>query len=266
MRLPPRSIIPNLFTVMNLFSGFIAIKTAFVDHDYIAAGWFIVLGALFDTLDGLMARLTKSASDFGVELDSLADVVTFGVAPSAIAYQLYFSRIAEPWSLLVSALPAICGALRLARFNSQLVGYDKEYFKGLPIPSAAILIVSFISFYYMEPSRLAVVNITPEAGLWIVIIGASMLMVSTVRYEAMPKFSGRGIKEKPLLFGGFVIGLVTAIVTKGVAIFPLFSAFILFGVIRFVIERIAKLAKHRRAEALFDEEELERENEATFGA
>jgi len=251
---------------MNLFSGFIAIKTAFIDQNFVAAGWFIVLGALFDTLDGLMARLTRSASDFGVELDSLADVVTFGVAPSSIVYMLYFSRISEPWSLLVSALPAICGALRLARFNSQLVGYDKEYFKGLPIPSAAILIVSFISFYYLEPSRLAVVGVPPEVGLWIVIIGASLLMVSTVRYEAMPKFSKRGIKEKPILFGGFVIGLVTAIVTKGVAIFPLFSAFILFGVIRFVVERISKLAKERRPGALFDEEELEREDEATFGA
>jgi CDP-diacylglycerol---serine O-phosphatidyltransferase len=251
---------------MNLFSGFIAIKTAFVDHNYIAAGWFIVLGAVFDTLDGLMARLTKSASDFGVELDSLADVVTFGIAPSAIIYQLYFSTIGEPWGLLISALPAICGALRLARFNTQLVGYDKEYFKGLPIPSAAILIVSFISFYYLQPARLEQVSVEPAMGLWIVIIGASMLMVSTVRYEAMPKFSARGLKEKPILVVGFVVGLITAIVTKGVAIFPLFSAFILFGVIRFLVERITKFVKEGKAEALFDEEELGREDEATFGA
>lgn len=266
MRLPPRSIIPNLFTVMNLFSGFIAIKTAFVDHNFIAAGWFIVLGALFDTLDGLMARLTKSASDFGVELDSLADVVTFGIAPSAIAYQLYFSTLGEPWGLLASALPAICGALRLARFNVQLVGYDKDYFKGLPIPSAAILIVSFISFYYLEPSRLAAVNIAPEMALWVVIVGASMLMVSTVRYEAMPKLSARGIREKPVIAGGLIVGLIAALLTKGTAIFPVFTLFILFGVVRFFIERSAKFIKLGRAEALFDEEELEREDEATFGA
>lgn len=266
MRLPPRSIIPNLFTVMNLFSGFIAIKTAFVDLNFVTAGWFIVLGAVFDSLDGLMARLTKSASDFGVELDSLADVVTFGVAPSAIAYQLYFSTLGDPWGLLVSALPAICGALRLARFNTQLVGYDKEFFKGLPIPSAAILIVSFISFYYLEPSRLSSINIRPEVGLWIVIIGASMLMVSTVRYESMPKFSLRGIKEKPLFVIAFVVGLIVAVVTKGAAIFPLFAIFILFGIVRFIIERIVKFVRQGKAEALFDEEELERENEATFGA
>src|SRR5947208_578205 len=151
-----RSVIPSLFTVMNLFSGFIAIKTAFMDSDFEKAGWFIVLGALFDTLDGLMARLTHSASEFGVELDSLADVVTFGVAPSAIIYKLYFFQF-ETIGILIAALPAICGALRLARFNVQLVGFDKDFFKGLPIPSAALLIVSYVTFHYlkMEPSFLS---------------------------------------------------------------------------------------------------------------
>src|SRR5437667_4636497 len=82
-----RSIIPNLFTVMNLFSGFVAIERAMVENDFVGAAWFVVLGGVFDMLDGLMARLTRSASEFGVELDSLADVVTFGVAPSAILFK-----------------------------------------------------------------------------------------------------------------------------------------------------------------------------------
>src|SRR5881394_3084820 len=105
-----RSVIPSLFTIMNLFSGFIAIKTAMVDNDFEAAGWFIVLGAFFDMMDGLMARLTHSSSEFGVELDSLADVVTFGVAPSAIVYKLFFYQY-EGTGLLIAALPAMCGAL-----------------------------------------------------------------------------------------------------------------------------------------------------------
>jgi CDP-diacylglycerol--serine O-phosphatidyltransferase len=83
-----RSIIPSLFTMMNLFSGFVSIKVSMMDHDYVAAGWFIVLGGIFDMFDGLMARLTKSSSEFGVELDSLADVVTFGVGTSALVYSL----------------------------------------------------------------------------------------------------------------------------------------------------------------------------------
>src|ERR1700751_2542364 len=85
-----RSIIPSLFTIMNLFCGFVAIKTAFVDNNFVAAGWYIVLGGIFDMFDGMMARLTKSSSEFGVELDSIADVVTFGVGPSAIVYKLFF--------------------------------------------------------------------------------------------------------------------------------------------------------------------------------
>jgi CDP-diacylglycerol--serine O-phosphatidyltransferase len=263
MRQGTRSIIPNLFTVLNLFSGFIAIKTAFVDHDFEKAGWFIVLGAIFDVLDGLMARLTHSASDFGVELDSLADVVTFGVAPSAIIYELYFYQVPRI-GLLIAALPAICGALRLARFNSQLTGYDKEYFKGLPIPSGAILIVSFITFHFIVPS----VIISEEmrlTALWFVVIGASLMEISTVRYEAMPKFSKQGLKEKPIVFGAIVLGIAASAATKGVAIFPLFALFVLFGLIRSLIERIGRYLKDHRAVALFDEEELEREDEAAFG-
>lgn len=262
MRSRTRSIIPNLFTVMNLFSGFIAIKTAFIDGDLVKAGWFVVLGAVFDVLDGLMARLVRSASDFGVELDSLADVVTFGVAPSAIVYQAHFYEI-ETFGILVAALPAICGALRLARFNSQLTSYDKEYFKGLPIPSGALLIVSFVSFHYVREGYI-------ESGLrdpllWMTVIGASLMEVSTVRFEAMPKFSVSGMRDKPYVFIALTIGIILSVITKGAMIYPLFVLFVIFGSARFGYERISKVFKENRAVALFDEEELEREDEAAIG-
>lgn len=259
-----RSVIPSLFTVMNLFSGFIAIKTAFVDSDYEKAGWFIVLGALFDTLDGLMARLTHSASEFGVELDSLADVVTFGVAPSAIVYKLFFYQF-ETVGILIAALPAICGALRLARFNVQLVGFDKDYFKGLPIPSAAILIVSFVTFHFLrlEPSFLS--NDLFNLAMFIVVIGSSLLMVSTVKYETLPKFSGKAIKAEPAKFTVVIAALILCGVSKGSAIFPLFLLFILFGLVRAIIVRLKRYSTERHAAALFDEEELEKEHESTFG-
>jgi len=259
-----RSIIPSLFTVMNLFSGFVAIKTALIDSDFEKAGWFIVLGALFDTLDGLMARLTHSASEFGVELDSLADVVTFGVAPSAIVYKLFFYQF-EPIGILIAALPMICGALRLARFNVQLVGFDKDYFKGLPIPSAAILIVSFVTFYFLrgEPSFLAHDGL--NVAMFIVVIGASLMMVTTVKYETMPKPSLAGIKKEPAKFIVVLIAIILSFVTKGSAIFPFFLIFILFGVIRAIIERTKRFFRDRSASALFDEEELGKEEESTFG-
>ncbi|MDP4219225.1 MAG: CDP-diacylglycerol--serine O-phosphatidyltransferase [Bacteroidota bacterium] len=259
-----RSVIPSLFTVMNLFSGFIAIKTAFMDADFEKAGWFIVLGALFDTLDGFMARLTHSASEFGVELDSLADVVTFGVAPSAIIYKLYFYQF-ETIGILIAALPTICGALRLARFNVQLVGFDKDYFKGLPIPSAAILIVSFVTFYFLrgEPAFLSPAGM--EGAMFTVVIGASLMMVSTVKYETLPKPSLRAIKAEPAKFVVVISAIVASIITKGSAIFPFFLAFIIFGLIRAIVVRLKRVLRERRAAALFDEEELDREEKSTFG-
>ena len=259
-----RSVIPSLFTVMNLFSGFIAIKTAFIDADFEKAGWFIVLGAFFDTLDGMMARLTHSASEFGVELDSLADVVTFGVAPSAIVYKLFFYQF-ETVGILIAALPMICGALRLARFNVQLVGFNKDFFKGLPIPSAALLIVSFVTFYFLrgEPSFFS--REALEFSMFAVVIGSSLIMVSTVKYETLPKFSGKAIKAEPAKFIVVLVAIILSIITKGSAIFPLFLLFILFGIIRAIIVRTKKAIRDRHAGALFDEEELEREEKSTFG-
>ncbi|MEI8134440.1 MAG: CDP-diacylglycerol--serine O-phosphatidyltransferase [bacterium] len=259
-----RSIIPSLFTVMNLFSGFIAIKTAFIDSEFEKAGWFIVLGALFDTLDGFMARLTHSASEFGVELDSLSDLVTFGVAPSAIVYKLYFYQF-ETIGILIAALPMICGALRLARFNVQLVGFDKDYFKGLPIPSAALFILSFVTFYYLPQSSILFGTSLKDPALFLVVIGASLMMVSTVKYETLPKFSGSAIRKEPAKFIVVLVAIILAFVTKGKAIFPFFLLFIIFGLVRAIVERLRRWSKERKASSLFDEEELGKEEESTFG-
>ena len=258
-----RSAIPSLFTIANLFSGFIAVKTAMMDHDYVTAGWFILLGALFDALDGIMARLTKSSSEFGVELDSLADVVTFGVGPSAIVYALFFHQY-EGIGLLVAALPAMCGAIRLARFNVQLVGFDKDYFRGLPIPSAALLVISYVSFYYMDQSP-GVASSTYNFGMFAVVIAASLLMVSTIKYDTIPKFSKKAIMAHPFRFSIFLGAIILAIVTRGSAIFPLFVIFVLYGVIRSVVDRTSRFLKEKRATALLDLDEIEKEERSTFG-
>jgi CDP-diacylglycerol--serine O-phosphatidyltransferase len=249
---------------MNLFSGFIATKTAFVDGDYTKAAWFIVLGAIFDTLDGLMARLTHSASEFGVELDSLADVVTFGVAPSAIIYKVFWYQYGGA-GMLVAALPAICGALRLARFNVQLTGFDKEYFRGLPTPSAALFVVSFVVFHYRPHDPSYISMSTYDALMFVVTIGASALMVSTVKYEAMPKFSARAIKEHPAKIIIVLIAIIIMIATMGKAIFPLFALFALAGVVRASVRRTRRFLADRRAAVLFDEDELDEEERETLG-
>jgi CDP-diacylglycerol--serine O-phosphatidyltransferase len=246
---------------MNLFCGFIAIKAAFVDSNFVVAGWYIVLGGVFDMLDGMMARLVKASSEFGVELDSLCDVVTFGIGPSAILYKLYFYQYPGT-GLLLAALPAITGAIRLARFNVQLVGFDKDYFRGLPIPSAAILIISYITFHHLT---LPVAERLSDPWIFVVTIGASLMMVSTVKYDTIPKPSLRQIKAHPLKFGIYFIGIAAAIWTKGSAIFPLFVLFVLYGLFRSIYERSTRFIRERKAAALLDEEELEQEEKSTFG-
>ncbi len=251
---------------MNLFSGFAAIVTALAgkhgdERDFVLAGWYILMGGIFDMLDGMMARLTHTSSEFGVELDSLADIVTFGVAPSAILYKAFFFQYPGT-GLLLAALPAICGAIRLARFNTQLVGFDKDYFRGLPIPSSAILIISYVMFHHIQ---LPVVERLADPWMWVVSIGASLLMVSTIKYDVVPKPSKRQIVAHPYKFGIYFVGIVLTIATRGSAIFPLFVLFVLYGVLRSLYERTVRFVRERRATALLDEDALDREEESTFG-
>ncbi|MCK5087939.1 MAG: CDP-diacylglycerol--serine O-phosphatidyltransferase, partial [Melioribacteraceae bacterium] len=131
-----RSLLPNSATALNLFSGFLSIIFASNNNFHLAA-LFIFIAAFFDLIDGLLARLTNSSSKFGVELDSLADVVSFGAAPSFLIYKSYLFQY-DFIGILISSLILIFGAFRLARFNVQLENIKTKLdFNGLPIPVAA---------------------------------------------------------------------------------------------------------------------------------
>src|SRR5437016_7829328 len=108
---------------------------------------FIIYAGLFDAFDGVVARFTGTSSRFGVELDSLADAVSFGVAPSFILYKFYFYHL-DGLGIAISALIMIFASLRLARFNTQLAGFDKNYFSGVPAPLAALTVSAFFLFYF----------------------------------------------------------------------------------------------------------------------
>lgn len=219
------SIIPNLFTAMNMFSGFFSIISA-SQGNFIYAGWLIIIAAIFDTLDGFMARLTKSSSELGVELDSLSDVISFGAAPSFLLYTTYFHQF-ETSGVIISSLPLIAGGFRLARFNVQLVGFDKKYFTGLPIPSSALTIVSFILSYYNNGFG----EIEKQLILPMVLI-LSFLMVSKVKYDTLPKFSLREIRRNPLLYIAYFIALVVLILYTVKGLFFIFVFMIVFGIFR----------------------------------
>ncbi len=245
-----RAVIPSFFTILNMFSGFMSILAS-ANKDYVSAAWLVILAAIFDSLDGMMARLTKSSSEFGVELDSLSDLVSFGVAPSFMVYQLGL-RSLGPIGTLSSAMIMVFGGLRLARFNVQLVGFDKSYFKGLPIPSSAITISSFVLLFYDE--TLGMLNQNAVPFLPILAVALSLLMVSNVRYDTMPKFSKRGVRTHPLKFTVFTIGLLVAIVTFGKALFWLFLIYIVGGLVRWLIEHIKAILSPRKRE---EEEDVE---------
>jgi CDP-diacylglycerol--serine O-phosphatidyltransferase len=246
-----RAVIPSFFTILNMFSGFMSILSS-SNHDFVSASWLIVLAAIFDSLDGVMARLTKSSSEFGVELDSLSDLVSFGVAPSFMIYQIGLHSLG-PIGTLASAMVMVFGGLRLARFNVQLVGFDKNHFKGLPIPSSAITISSFVLLFYER----SIGWLNPDAApfLPVLAVALSLLMVSTVRYDTIPKFSRRAIRAHPLKFAVFTVGAIIAIATLGKALFWLFLLYIAGGLVRWLAEHIKALVSPRKPDG--EEEDVE---------
>ena len=226
-----RSIIPNLFTLANLFCGFGSI-IASTEGDFERAALLILLSGVFDALDGAVARLVRSTSEFGVELDSLCDVVSFGVAPSIMLWSVFYHEWLN-WGLLIASLPALMGVLRLARFNVQLTSMeDKAYFRGMPIPAAAFTIVSYVIFTHLSGDVPA--EWQPQVMTAMVVM-VSLAMVSTIKYDNLPRPTARGIKERPVVFVVFLAGLVAMIATQGSAIFPFMVLYMVGGAIRHAI-------------------------------
>ena len=170
-------VLPTLFTVGNLFCGYLSIWTS-IRGTFETAALLIIGAAVLDALDGRIARLTNSTSKFGEEYDSLADLVSFGVAPAVLAHSWGLSDFGRlGW--MASFLFVVCGSMRLARFNIQTRIVDKRYFVGLPIPSAAGVIATLV---LATPERL--VDRVLTTALLIGTFLLSYLMISTIRYRS----------------------------------------------------------------------------------
>jgi CDP-diacylglycerol--serine O-phosphatidyltransferase len=170
-------IVPNLFTSGCLISGFYSIIST-VNHRYLTAAAMILVAQMCDVLDGRIARLTRSASSFGTQYDSLADLVAFGVAPSILVYEWALVPWGR-WGWLAATLYVTAGALRLARFNVQVGSVEKRHFVGLPIPAAAdVVATTVLLFYYfggVDPPNKRLLML-------LVIFTVAGLMVSEFRY------------------------------------------------------------------------------------
>ncbi len=222
-----KSYIPNIVTSCNILSGFISILFA-GRGEFKTAAVLIILAAIFDTLDGIVARFLGSSSKFGVELDSLSDIVSFGAAPAFLIYESDLFNFG--WiGIAISSLLLIFGAFRLARFNIQLEDIKtKNDFKGLPIPISAVTIALFVYSYYhdgkiSEPYNSFVIPL---------VLLLAILMVTKIRYNALPKLKDRNLREKILLFFILLLTLILALLTDGAIFFYIFLSIVLFGILR----------------------------------
>lgn len=174
-------ILPNLFTSMNLFCGFYAVISA-IGGSYVKAAVGILVAVVFDALDGKIARATKTSSRFGVEYDSLADVISFGLAPGLMMHLWALQPLGRiGW--LAAFLFMACGALRLARFNTQVGSISSEHFVGLPIPAGAALVSTTVLLCY----RLGVGSDVNRILMLIMLYWVSFLMVSSIKYNSFKK-------------------------------------------------------------------------------
>ncbi len=207
----------------NLLCGFLSIISAHNGAPARAA-WLVILGAFIDGLDGRVARLSRSTSQFGKELDSLADIVTFGIAPAFLALTASLQSY-DRWGFMVGAVYLMAGAFRLARYNVIADPHRKDQFVGLPIPIAAITICSYVILNMKYFQKV----LYPEF-LVTIVIGCSALMVSTVTYDSLPERLDRRENRWRLLF--IFVFLIALLIKPRLMLFPFMISYVLFGVVR----------------------------------
>ncbi len=215
--------IPSVFTFFNLFLGFLSIIKS-IDGSLHFAAFLIILSALCDALDGKVARLTGMQSRFGFELDSLSDMVSFGIAPGVLAYVGILQSL--DWvGILICSIFVFAGAYRLARFNSQNAHEEKHLYIGLTIPIAAITLASFWLF---ENN----IGLNPGVPEWMVLIFAlSLLMMSTLPYRWPRIIFDEGLWKKTLSIGILAAVLLIAVFPEK-TMFPLLCMFILTHIVQ----------------------------------
>lgn len=241
-------LLPNLFTTFGLFSGFYAIISA-INGQFVHAAVAVFAAMVLDGIDGRVARMTNTQTDFGAQYDSLSDLVSFGLAPALIMYEWSLKSLADMGSemgklgWLAAFVYTAMAALRLARFNASIGKVEKKYFVGLASPAAAMLVVSFV--WVCEEFLTVKVNGT-EMWLWslIITVGAAALMISPIFYHSFKEINQEGrIPFKGTLI--IVLLLVLVIIDPPKVTFAVFLLYALSGPIFALSRRISR--RHGRA-------------------
>lgn len=232
-------LLPNLFTTAALFSGFYAIASA-ISGRYETAAILIFVSLVLDGLDGRVARMTNTQSDFGAEYDSMADMISFGAAPAIVMYLWSLSSLGQV-GLIGAFVHLAGGALRLARFNTQLATQDKNYFQGLPSPAAASLLAGFV--WVSEKYQYGAEDLP-----WLVLIltvTTGLLMVSNFRYHSFKDINFKG--KVPFVVMIFVmLGFAITLSNPATILCLFFFAYALSGPIVTIVLMRRKRQQSRR--------------------
>lgn len=235
-------LLPNLMTTLALFAGFYAV-IAGMNGDFQAGAIAIFIAMVFDGLDGRIARMTNSSSAFGAEYDSLADMVSFGLAPALLMYVWMLSEFGKlGW--VVAFVFTAGAALRLARFNTQVGVADKRYFQGLPSPAAAALLAGLV--WMVETN-----HISTGIEAWVALVltlGAGLLMVSNVRFSSFKEFN---LKDKVPFVTLLLIVLVFVIITlkPSVILFGLAFLYVMSGLVMTLFRLNKARSQRKRAKS-----------------
>jgi CDP-diacylglycerol--serine O-phosphatidyltransferase len=222
-------VLPNLITTGNLLAGFYSI-TLTLSGDFRRAAMLVFVAQVLDTLDGRLARMTRATSRFGIEYDSLADLVAFGVAPALLAYRWALLPWGD-WGWLAASLFVVCGALRLARFNVQVDSVERRSFVGLPIPAAAAVIASVVLLYYYHGSA---GETHKQATLLALIYTLAVLMVSNFSYFSFKELPFRRRQGFWILILA-ILFIQVAIVRPQLVLFLCASGYALSGPLRSLV-------------------------------
>jgi len=246
-RIPPLRhgvyILPNLFTTAGLFAGFYSIICT-LNGRYDIAATMILVAQLCDVLDGRIARLTRTTSSFGIQYDSLADLIAFGVAPGILVYQWALVPWGR-WGWLAASLYVTCGALRLARFNVQIASAEKRYFIGLPIPAAADVIAATVLLFYFFGGEGAA---NKHILMPILIYAVAALMVSEVRYYSFKEIRFHHRHPFGVLLG-LIMLLVLTIGAPEAMLFLIISGYALSGPVMTLVRRLRAAPAPAQADA-----------------
>lgn len=225
----PRIVIPSFFTLMNLFCGFVSIIMV-AEGNLQFGAWLIVTAGLFDALDGFMARLANATSEFGIELDSISDVVSFGAAPGFLLYTFVLHELSII-GIILSALPPLCGAIRLARFNVDSKYENLDFYKGLPIPVQAAMVSALYLTFNKRMEWFEGFEHGFLSFIIPIVIMLSFLMVSTIPFDKIPRFDKDSVKKYKNRIILFFIYIVIIAVFQDLGLMFVFTFFIAKGLV-----------------------------------